>query len=76
MVSPSNFPCTMYSFLYKSIHLPSVSHRCILIALLLAPPSTEDIKLSASLVTRARRAALVLPLLRGEMWGAPQAPLS
>ena len=58
MVFPSHFPCSVYLFLYKNIHRPSLSPKYTHGTSFQLPPSTEDIKLSGPPVTRARRMAL------------------
>lgn len=71
MVFPSNFPGAVYFFLSKNIHFPPCHTDLLSWHLFLAPLSTEDIKLSASPVTRARRTALVLHFPWGKMCGCP-----
>lgn len=72
MVFLSNFLCWVYFFLYKNIHFPFLTDT-LSWHLLSSPPPTEGIKLSAPLMTRARRTALVLCLRVGRRVGVLQA---
>lgn len=67
MVFPSHFPCSVCLFLYKNIHLPSLSPKYTHGTSFQLPHSIEDIKLSGPPVTRARRMALGFIFVWGDV---------